>query len=130
MIFYQRGWVSFPILLVVMIFGILLVRQQSVIHNKSNWQTQKSLTSQSDMWDESYQLLTHVPATNSSCVDFCSPKTQSWLLKKASFGKVWLQKLRVDSLAVERWCVTRDQQLMRCWWIHDDGRYSTMLLNN
>lgn len=125
-----RGWVSVPVLMLVIVFGMLMVRYQTSLQSNELWKTQQKLSREHTIWHESYELLSFMSASMSLCSDFCSPEGGHWTKNNTSMGQVWLQKQRISHLAVERWCVTRDQQRIRCWWIHDDGRYSTSVLNH
>lgn len=127
----QQGWVSVPVLLLVIMLSALLVRHQLTLNDSSLWQTQREQIESQKIWQDIHQALMTLPAVSgdaANCTGFCRPKTGNWQSVSLTLGKVWLQKQRIERLGVERWCATRDQQWVRCWWHHDSGAHSVIWL--
>ncbi|CUB02456.1 hypothetical protein [Marinomonas fungiae] len=127
----NHGWVSMPILLMVIMLSALLVSHQSSLQEESLWQTQKAQQQPQIIWRDIYQMLSTMPAVavgSLNCTGFCRPQSGYWQLRQFSSGAAWLQKQRIEHLNVERWCATRDQQRVRCWWQHDSGETKQMWL--
>lgn len=127
-----QGWVSLPILLMVVVFSLLLVRHQESINSSAVWQVQRS-QQVSSIWQDGHLALKTIPATlvgEANCLDFCSPKKGKWQSVQINQGAVWLQKQRIEQWGVERWCITKDQQQIRCWWHYDNGESSTLWLRD
>lgn len=126
-----RGWVSVPVLLLVIMLSALLVHHQRSLNDSHLWNVQRSLQQPQVIWQEIYQTLLTLPVAaggHANCAGFCRPKDGHWQSRELSFGNVWLQKQRIELFHVERWCATRDQQRVRCWWQHDSGQQNSMWL--
>ncbi|SBS26419.1 hypothetical protein MAQ5080_00514 [Marinomonas aquimarina] len=127
----RHGWVSVPVLVLVVILSLLLVRHQVSLNDSHLWQTQRAQYNPQSVWQESYQALSAMSATageQSHCAGFCRPQDGHWHLARLTTGQFWLQKQRIARLGVERWCATADQQRVRCWWLYDNGEQRSLWL--
>ena len=125
----NHGWVSLPILLMIIMLSALLMSHQVSFQEESLWQTQKVQQQPQAIWRDIYQLLSAMPAVEVgalSCIGFCRPQNGYWQVRQLAAGTAWLQKQRIEDLNVERWCATIDQQRMRCWWHYDSGETRQM----
>ena len=127
----NRGWISVPVLLLVVMLGLLLLQQQTVINDHKRFQLATEVLSQNVVWRNAYLALSDLtpsPGGGPSCIGFCSPSVEGWQSKMLEGQRVWLQRKRLSSLSVERWCASFDKKHIKCWWHDDSGAKREMWL--
>lgn len=127
----NQGWVSVPVLLMVVMLSAVLVHHQLSLNDSRLWQTQRVQLHTQEVWQDIHQLLATLPASEGEqphCSGFCRPQDGHWQVQQLASGNIWLQKQRIERLKVERWCATKDQQRVRCWWRHDTGEQTAIWL--
>lgn len=127
----NRGWISVPVLLLVVMLSLLLLQQQTVINDHKRFQLATEVLSQNVVWRNAYLALSDLtpsPGGGASCIGFCSPSVEGWKSKMLEGQRVWLQRKRLASLSVERWCASFDKKHIKCWWHNDSGAKREMWL--
>ena len=128
---HNYGWISVPVLILVSILSLLLFQQQDSLNDFKNWQIVYRIQERETTWKEVHHLLGSIPATEAdseSCLGFCSPSSFVWLHKNFDGESLWLQRKRLSSLSVERWCASFDKKHIKCWWHNDSGAKREMWL--
>jgi hypothetical protein len=127
----NRGWISVPVLLLVVMLSLLLLQQQTVINDHKRFQLATEVLSQNVVWHNAYLALSDLtpsPGGGPLCIGFCSPSLEGWQDKMLEGQRVWLQRKRLSSLLVERWCASFDKKHIKCWWHDDSGAKREMWL--
>jgi hypothetical protein len=135
----QRGWVSLPIIALLLAMSSLSMHYQQRLLASYQWRGQvNEVEADQQIWSDFWQDLVESPsftsATASVCVGFCAlgepVQEKTWQKANQLMHYRWesYESLPDESDNTEtfyRLCATQNQQQYRCWW----WRESSLLAN-
>lgn len=126
----QRGWVSLPIIALLLAMSSLSMHFQERLMASYKWRGQvNEVEADLQIWTNFQQALILTPsfvsATASECIGFCdlreSIQEKSWQKDNQLVHYRWesyesLPDESDDTQIFYRLCATQNQQQYRCWW--------------
>jgi len=134
----QRGWISLPIIMLLLVLSTLSMQYQQRLQASYQWRGQlKDIESEQQVWTDFKQGFVVSPdfssATLSACLGFCglggSVQEKTWQKEAQSIHYQWLRyEAAVDesvSVVISyRLCASQNRQQYRCWWWRGETLFS------
>ncbi|MBJ7550635.1 hypothetical protein [Marinomonas ostreistagni] len=127
----SRGWISLPVVLLIIMLSALLLQQNALFQDHKAWHAVSALNQDSDIWQEAYSTLNRISSSEGggeNCQGFCRPSKGDWQQGSVEGQRIWLQRQRLTEMSIERWCATFDKMRIKCWWREDSGAERSMWL--
>ena len=129
----QRGWVSLPIIALLLALSTLSAHYQQGLQAGFKWRSQlNDVTEEQKIWTDFYQawvVSAHFSAAQAStCIGFCalheSRLESIWQTRNQQLYYRWERYTSVpdemdNTQRSYRLCATQNQQQYRCWWWHE-----------
>ena len=131
----RAGWVSLPIIVLIVSLGGMLLAQQWSINTQHQWQHYYDVTDERELWHLVWDQLQYAPSRlqTGACAEFCSPwdDTAVWQKMTIAEQEVWYQAQHIQqgTSKVQRWCASRNQLTLHCWW-QRQGQIATAVLRH
>jgi hypothetical protein len=127
---HQNGWVSLPIIALLLALSTLSVNYQQRLQAAFKWRGQlNEAEAQQEIWGDFYRILVSSPsfvsATVTECLGFCDLRShlqeKTWQNDDQQVNYRWERYQPVSGEATNpdtfyRLCATQNQQQYRCWW--------------
>ncbi|MBM6549675.1 hypothetical protein [Marinomonas ostreistagni] len=128
----RLGWVSVPIMVLILSVTGLLLALQSSVNEHVLWQSYFQTTSAQQYWRSVFAKLQSgaVASLPSACDGFCSPwaSVQSWQSMQLDGDTLFVQVHHHDNYDAKRWCASLDKKLIYCAWQRDGQRSFAQLI--
>jgi len=128
----QQGWVSLPVIVLLLVVASLSLAYQQRLQDAFQWRaTLDDVNQSSILWQKFQQERVLSPAFHdaqiSTCIGFCSLISSASLIhtmvwhsnNEEDITYLWRYYDNTQGVRFYRLCARQDQQQYRCWWWRD-----------
>lgn len=129
-----RGWVSLPIIVLLLAISTVSVQYQQRLQASYQWRGQlNDIENEQQIWADFEQAFVLSPsfssATLSPCSGFCAltlfGQEKTWQKDAQTLSYQWqrdefIQQETGETVVSYRLCASQNQQAYRCWWWRGD----------